>query len=74
MILMKTISKSETKKDTACCGSHHGGRHMFMGLVLLAIGAAFKYGYGAPDVLMLVGALFIVKGAHVMSMKKRCRG
>lgn len=70
---MKKISlKTETKEDAACCGYHPSGRHMFMGLVLFAIGAAFKYGYSTPDVLMLIGALFIVKGVHVMSIKKKC--
>lgn len=71
MIMKKISSVSETKENNACCGHHHGGKHLFMGLVLIAIGATFKYGYSAPDVLMLVGALFIVKGLHVMSMKKR---
>ncbi len=72
MIIMKKISlKTEAKENAAYCGHHHGGKHLFMGIVLLAIGASFKYGYNMPDVLMLVGALFIVKGLHVMSMKKK---
>lgn len=63
--------KNENPKEKCKC-QNHGGKHLFMGLVLFAIGAAFKYGYNSSDVLMLVGALFFVKGLHVMMMKKRC--
>lgn len=68
---LSLLNKTETKEDAACCEHHPGGRHLFMGLVLFVIGAAFKYGYGTPDVLMLVGALFIVKGFHILLMKKK---
>lgn len=66
------MKNTNSKEKTACGCQHHGGKHMFMGIVLLAIGAAFKYGYSSSDVLMLVGALFILKGMHVMIMKKKC--
>ncbi len=71
---MKNVKSKESKQNSSCCSNHHGGRHLFMGLVLFTIGAAFKYGYSSSDVLMLVGALFIAKGiyTYAMAMKKSC--
>lgn len=69
---MKNSNQAVVKQKAGCGCQSHGGRHLFMGIVLFAIGAAFKYGYSSSDVLMLVGALFVAKGIHVMLAKKKC--
>ena len=66
------MKNTSVKENNNCSCHSRGGKHLFMGIVLFTIGAAFKYGYNSSDVLMLVGALFVVKGIHVMLMKKKC--
>ncbi|MBU4299705.1 MAG: hypothetical protein ABIF85_07185 [Nanoarchaeota archaeon] len=66
------MKNAKLKENNKCGCYSHGGKHLFMGMVLFTIGAAFKYGYSSSDVLILVGALFIIKGIYVMAMKKKC--
>lgn len=56
--------------DYGCCS---GGKHskiISMGLVLILLGFAVKLGWGIADLLLLAGAIFLVKGLIIGMMKK----
>lgn len=65
------MAKAKAEKD-ACCHDHAhccGGKILW-GLILLVVGLAIKYNFDFADILILVGALLLVKGIVIKSMMR----
>ncbi len=52
-----------------CSSEWKQNKIISMGLILILLGFAVKLGWGIADLLLLVGAIFVVKGL-IISMKK----
>ncbi len=50
------------KAEERYCGMHGGKGALMLGLLLLVVGLLFEYGYSLPRILMIVGALMLLKG------------
>lgn len=57
------------EKDECCSGGKHN-KIISMGLLLILFGVAVKVGWSISDLLLLTGAIFIVKGLLLSAMKK----
>lgn len=70
MAKKKTEETGDYHEHWCCCGSHHGKKPLFIGILLLVIGAAWANKYSMPEILMLVGGILIVKGLLIMLFRK----
>lgn len=64
------MRQSERGSGYECCS---GGKHnkiILVGLMLIALGFLMRVGWSISDLLLLIGAIFIVKGLLLSSMKK----
>lgn len=62
----KAVKKAE---DYGCCSGKHN-KIISMGLILILLGVAVKVGWSVSDLLLLAGAVFVVKGLILGTMKK----
>ena len=58
------------KENSECCSGWRHNKIISMGLILILLGFAVRLGWGIADLLLLVGAIFIVKGLIISMMKK----
>lgn len=67
----KADKKSNEKaEDYGCCNGEKRNKIISMGLILILFGFAVKLGWDIADLLLLVGAIFVVKGLMLSMMKK----
>jgi len=59
----------KTEKNECCSGGKHN-KIISMGLLLILFGVAVKVGWSISDLLLIAGAMFIVKGLLLSAMKK----
>lgn len=65
----KIGEKADNKMNYECCGGRKSGKIVAGGLALILLGLLLRAGWSIADLLVLVGAIFIVKGL-IISMKK----
>lgn len=53
-----------------CCSGRKSGKILACGLALILLGLLLRAGWSVADLLLLVGAIFVVKGFMVSMMKK----
>lgn len=66
---MARRAKANMDDGVMCCG--HGHSKVWVGTIMMVIGLAIKYDYGFADILILVGAMFFIKG---LLLKSSLRG
>ena len=66
----KTAEKADNKMNYECCGGRNSGKILACGLALILLGLLLRAGWSVADLLLLVGAIFVVKGLIVSMVKK----
>jgi len=67
----KADKKADEKTENyGCCSGWKHNKIISMGLILILLGFAVKLGWGIADLLLLVGAIFVVKGLIISMVKK----
>ncbi len=62
--------KNSEKENYECCGGRKGGKIFACGLALIALGLLIKVGWSISDILLLAGAVFLVKGLLFSAFRK----
>lgn len=58
------------KEKNECCGGVKSGKFVACGLALILLGLLVNLGWSMADLLLLAGAVFVVKGLIISMMKK----
>ncbi|MFZ3077237.1 MAG: hypothetical protein WA139_02180 [Candidatus Aenigmatarchaeota archaeon] len=60
---------NEKTENCDCCGGKHN-KIISIGLLLILLGFAARVGWNIADLFLLLGAIFVVKGLLLSTMKK----
>jgi len=62
--------RAKKKENYECCSGGKSGKFVACGLALILLGLLINLGWSMADLLLLAGAVFIVKGLILSMMRK----